>query len=199
MALIESPVLSTLAVPVKCSAGIAVTQRCRPFFWSRWAGLENSFSGDETGSELVEFALVILPLMAFVFLIMDIAWICFAQASLQHAVQVGVRSAVTSYMPTGVSGQDGYIKSMVQQNAMGFLAGTDGLNRITINYYSPSNLNKALSGSGSNAGGNVIEVSVKGVTVNVLGPILIDSATISMAAISSDVMESSPNGIPPTR
>ncbi len=154
---------------------------------------------DEAGSQLIEFGLVLLPLMAVLFLIMDVAWICFAQASLQHAVQAGVRSAVTGYVQTS-GGQDAYIKSVVQKNAMGFLAGQSGLDQIEINYYNPANLSAALSGRGSNAGGNVIEISVKKVGVSALGPIWRDSsAALSLNATSSDVMESSPNGVPPTR
>ncbi|MBV8864036.1 MAG: hypothetical protein JO210_01400 [Acidobacteriaceae bacterium] len=57
-----------------------------------------------------------------------------------------------------------------------------------------------LTGSGSNAGGNVVEVSVQGVAVNTLGPILREQwSTMVMNANSSDVMESSPNGTPPAR
>ncbi len=155
---------------------------------------------DETGAQIVEFGLVLLPLLAFVFLIIDVAWLCFAQATLQHAVQVGVRTAVTSYVPSGSSGQDSYVKSVVQQNAMGFLNGSTGLSEITINYFSPSNLSLPLSGSGSNVGGNVIQVSVSNVPVSALGPILrTNAAHLQLQATASDIMESSPNGVPPTR
>lgn len=148
---------------------------------------------DETGSEVVEFGLVLLPLLAFLFLIMDVAWICFAQSSLQHAVQVGVRAAISGYVPAGTAHQDDYLKNVVQQNAMGFLAGDDGRNLISVNYYNPANLSKPLSGFGSNAGGNVIEISVKEVPVSTLGPILRESwAKVYMKANSSDVMEGSP-------
>ena len=162
---------------------------------------------DETGSQIVEFGLVILPLMGVLFLIMDVSWICFAQMSLQHAVQVGVRSAVTGYMPSGFGGQDGYIKWVVEHNSMGFVAGPSGLNQISICYIdpstlstNPSNVPKCLTGTGSNAGGNVIEVSVANVAVSAFGPIWRESsAHLFLNANSSDVMESSPNGIPPTR
>jgi len=188
MAPIKLPGSPTLAAPYRTTT---VTERFLPPMLS--------FS-DETGSEIVEFGLLLLPLMAVVFVIMDIAWVCFAKESLQHAVQVGVRSAITGYLPSGVTGQDGYIKSIVQQNAMGFLPGADGLSKITINYYSPSTANQALTGNGSNAGGNVIEVSVQGASVSLLGPVLIDSGTsVVLNATSSDVMEGSPNGIPPAR
>ena len=162
--------------------------------------LKTGVLADETGSEIVEFGLVLLPLMAFLFLIVDISWLCFAQASLQHAVQAGVRSAVTGFVPAGVSGQDAYIKSVVQQGSMGFLAGETGMNQITVNYFSPTNLSTPVTGNGSNAGGNVVQVSVADVTVTMLGPILRTNwATVLLKADASDVMESSPNGIPPTR
>lgn len=156
---------------------------------------------DDCGSQAVEMALITLPLMAFLLLIADIAWICFAQLSLQYGIQAGVRAAVTSYIPQGLGGQDAYIKSVVQSNAMGFLRqDTTDLNLITINYYNPSNLSKPVTGSGSNIGGNVVEISVKNVPVSTLGPILrADWGTVYMQATGSDVMEASSNGVPPAR
>lgn len=199
MPTIQPPASQILALETKNGSGIAAPRPCRPRAWRKWIFLKPLGLRDETGSEIVEFGLVILPLMAFVFLIMDISWVCFAQESLQYAVQAGVRSAITSYIPAGVTGQDGYIKSIIQKNAMGFLRGADGLNKITIDYYSPLKLKK-LTGNGSNAGGNIIEVSVQGASVSLLGPILIDGWTsVALNADSSDVMESSPNGIPPIR
>ncbi len=162
----------------------------------RWPSAQ--IMADEAGSQIVEFGLVLLPLMASLFLIMDVAWLCFAQASLQFAVQSGVRAAVSGYVPAG--GQDAYLRSVVQKNAMGFIGNQTGVNQISINYFSPSNLSAPLKGAGSNAGGNVIEISVSGVPISALGPIFRESsANILLSATSSDVMESSPNGLPPTR
>ena len=144
--------------------------------------------GDQAGSEVVEFGLVLLPLLAVLFLIMDVSWLFFAQASLQHAAGVGVRYAITN---NNLS-QDS-IKSVVQENAMGFLAGDSGLNKITVSYYSPANPSKPLKGSGSTAGGNIIEISVQGVTVNPLGVFWPSGPTaISLAASSTDILESAP-------
>ncbi len=161
-------------------------------------------AGDQTGSEIVEFGLVILPLLAVMFLILDISWIFFAQATLQYAAGTGVRYAITSNVmkgPIGLPlGQDVSIKSIIQQNSMGFLAGQAGLDEITINYYSPSAPSKPLMGPGSNAGGNIIEISVKGVQVNPLGFVWPGGpTTLFLAASSTDVMESSPGGLPPPR
>ena len=115
----------------------------------------------EDGSELVEFSLVLMVLLSAVFLILDVSWLIFEQVSLQWAVQQGVRFAVTS--KTGAGGQDTAIKTVVQKSAMGFLDGDAGLNKISIAYYNPANLTKVVTGSGSNAGGNVVKVSIDGV------------------------------------
>jgi Flp pilus assembly protein TadG len=153
----------------------------------------------ERGSEVVEFALVLLPLLAILFLILDIAWLVFAQGSLQWAVQQGVRYGITSNVASG-KGQDASIKSIVQSNAMGFLNGSAGLSKISVSFYAPSNLSTAVTGSGSNVGGNVLKVSVTGVQVSSFGPIWRSGpSVISLSANSSDVMESSPGGVPPTR
>jgi TadE-like protein len=158
----------------------------------------------EAGSQAVEFSLILLPLLAFVFLIIDVSWICFASASLQHAVQIGVRAAVSGYVPDSAKGkgQDAYIRSAVQQNAMGFI-GDDpkSLDKIRIDYYSRSNLSKPLgNGSGTNVGGNVVQVSISNVRISTLGPIMgPDWAELNLGATASDVMESSPDGIPPAR
>ncbi len=161
-------------------------------------------SGEDTGAELVEFALVLLPLLIVMFLILDISWIFFAKASLQFAAGAGVRYAITSNVMKNAQGQpmgqDASIKSIVQQNAMGFLAGQDGLNKITVNYYSPSAPSTVLTGAGSNSGGNIVQVAVQGVQVNPLGFVWTGGPTaISLSASSTDVMESSPGGTPPAR
>ncbi len=147
----------------------------------------------EEGSEIVEFGLVIIPLLAFIFLILDIAWVLFAQSTLQHAAREGVRFAVTSQTLSGM-GQDASIKAVVEQNSFGFVTGATASN-IAINYYNPVTLSATLV----NAGGNVVEIVVSGVNVYPLGPIWRSRAAMTLAARSSDVMESSPGGVPPSR
>src|SRR2546428_12666584 len=41
----------------------------------------------QQGSQTIEFGLVIVPLFAFMFLIMDISWAVFSKPALQHAVR----------------------------------------------------------------------------------------------------------------
>lgn len=156
---------------------------------------------EEAGSQIVELALVILPLLAVVFLFVDAAWLFFAQASLQHAVQTAVRAAVTSYVPTvngKTPGFESYLKSVVQGSAMGFLSGQTGSDAIKICFYNPANLSQCLTGPGSDAGGNVVQITVDNVPVSILGPVFDNySPTISLTATSSDVMEGSPASGPP--
>jgi Flp pilus assembly protein TadG len=138
---------------------------------------------DEAGSQIVELGLVLIPLIGVVFLILDIAWVCFAQESLQHAVQVGVRAAIT-----GSAAPDS-IKTVVQTNAMGFLAGPAGLNCITVKCLDAAN----VTSSATCSGGNIVEVAVQNVPVSLLGPVIGSNLTsVTLGANSSDIMESAP-------
>jgi len=151
----------------------------------------------ERGSQVVELSLVLLPLCGFVFLILDLAWAFYTKATLQNAVREGVRYAITSQTLTGM-GQDASVKTVVQQNAMGLLNGSNGLGLIQVQYYLPNTL-QPVSGAGSNVGGNLVEVSVQGYSLPPLGPILHNPAALSLSVQAWDRMEGSPGGIPPAR
>lgn len=138
--------------------------------------------------------LVIVPFFAFVLLVMDVALAVFCKASLQYAVREGVRYAVTSQTMSGM-GQDASIKTVVQQNSMGFLQGFGGASTIVIQYYTPD----TLTPTASNAGGNIVEISVQGYSLSPLAPLLRSANPIVMTVRSSDRMESSLGGVPPTR
>jgi Flp pilus assembly protein TadG len=150
---------------------------------------------NERGAELVEFSLVMIPMFGILFLVVDLAWMLFARATLQYAVREGVRYAVTGQTLTGM-GQDNSIRTVVQQNSMGILAGSTGASLISISYFDPNN---NLSATTSNAGGNVVQVSVAGLTVFPMAPLYRSKSPVSLSAVSSDVVESSPGGIPPPR
>jgi Flp pilus assembly protein TadG len=160
----------------------------------RPSGLVGEARNSEKGSEIVEFGLVILPMLAFLLLIVDVAWVLFAQSTLQYAASEGVRYAVTGQTMSGM-GQDASIRTVVVNDAFGFVTSATASNDVAINYYNPS----TLAATASNAGGNVVEVVIGGVSVYPLGPIWRSSAAMVLSARSSDVMESSPGGIPPAR
>jgi Flp pilus assembly protein TadG len=149
----------------------------------------------ESGAELVEFSLVMIPMFGILFLVVDLAWMLFARATLQEAVREGVRYAVTGQTMAGM-GQDNSIRTVVQQYSMGLLAGSTGASLITISYFDPNN---NLAAATSNAGGNVVQVSVAGLTVFPMAPLFRSKSPLSLSAVSSDVVESSPGGIPPPR
>jgi len=147
------------------------------------------------GAALIELPLVLIPLIALWVAIIDFGFGIFLKCTFQHAVREGVRYAVTSRTQAGM-GQDASIKSVVQTNAMGFLNGSPGAAKIYIRYYVPG----TLAETQSNAGGNIVEVSVEGYTWNWIAPVQRSTmAPLTILARSSDRMEASPAGVPPPR
>jgi Flp pilus assembly protein TadG len=143
----------------------------------------------------VELPLVLLPLVGLWVAIVDFSFGIFLKSTFQHAVREGARYAVTSRTEPGL-GHDASIKAAVQRNAMGFLNGETGAGRIQIRYFTPGTLVETQS----NAGGNIVEVSVEGYTWNWIAPVLRSGvAPLNIVARSSDRMEASPGGTPPAR
>ncbi|MEO8025120.1 MAG: TadE/TadG family type IV pilus assembly protein [Bryobacteraceae bacterium] len=151
----------------------------------------------QRGSAALEGALVILPLMAMLFALMDFSIAIFVQNVLHNAVREGVRFAITQQ--TGAGGQDNAIKAVVQSNAFGFL--TDPT-KITVQYLHQDPSTGALAtsaGVGSNSQGNICVVSVVNYPWRMMVPIFQSSSPYLYSASSSDVMEAPPNGILPPR
>lgn len=157
----------------------------------------------QRGSEILEFALVIGPLMAMMILVVNIAWAVFARATLQSAVREGVRYAVTSQVITGLGHKDS-IRKVVQNNGSFLLRGSAGWNSIEVHFYTPETLTDVSNAQGGNSGGNLVRVSVERYTLKnlmpwvqvvgmqgILGPIM-------MGARSWDRMEATPPGGAPT-
>jgi len=131
----------------------------------------------------------------------------FLRSTLQSAVRAGVRYAVTYRTGSGL-GQDDSIRQVVQQNALGFLDGPAGAASITIDYYPPTDLSDQVTGAGSNAPGNVVEVSVSNYTWSWVAPLsggfnpgYYSRSPLSISVSSADRMESLPAGAlsPPAR
>jgi hypothetical protein len=144
---------------------------------------------------MVELALVLLPLLAIMFAIIDFSLAVYLRSTFRHAAREGARYAVTGRTASGM-GQDASIRGVVQRNAMGFLDGASGASKIFIRYYNPG----TLAETQSNAGGNIVEVSIEGYTWSWIAPVM-RSATpaLTVLARSSDRMENTPGGIPPPR
>jgi Flp pilus assembly protein TadG len=161
-----------------------------------------------SGSAILEFALTILPTFGLIFAFVDFGLLLFRWATLQNAVREGCRYAITFQTATGL-GQDASIEAVVQQFAMGIVKTTDNPQDIFVKYYSPANLNTPI-GSGGNVPGNVVEVSVQGVSWSWIAPLsgssgaggvpfMRNSTPISLNIYSSDILGSFPvntNSVP---
>lgn len=151
----------------------------------------------DEGAQTVEFAFVIIPLLAFVFLIIDIGWVIYAKATLQEAVREGVRYGVTGQVMNGQAGVTSSVRQVVIQYAGGFIPSGNAQTDISVNYYSASTL-APVTGPTSCAGGNVMTVSINGISVSPLATIVFSNTPLVLSATSSDVIESDPNGIVPS-
>jgi hypothetical protein len=159
-------------------------------------GPRRPLRGSRKGSEVVELCLVLLPMMALLFLFLDIAWAVFARSTLQNAVRSGARYAVTGTTQAG-TGHINSIKSVVQTNSIGILAGQKGLDAIQVRFYSPETFTDISGLPGANGGGNLVEVSVEGFPWLPLAPVMRSGAPLLFTARSMDRMEASPATGPP--
>jgi Flp pilus assembly protein TadG len=152
----------------------------------------------QSGSAILEGALVLLPMMALFFAMMDYPLGIFIQNSLREAVREAVRFAITQQ--TGGSGQDAAIKAQAEAFSMGFLndtAITAGTETFSIQYYSGSTLT-AVTGVGSNAQGNICVITAS-IQHTWMAPVWQSTGILNFNASSSDVMEAPPGGILPAR
>jgi Flp pilus assembly protein TadG len=158
---------------------------------------------NQRGSEPLEFTLVFLPTLGFLFLILNIAWAIYGRATLQYAVSQGVRYAVTS-QTIGALGQKDSIRTIVQNNAFGQLgSGSQAAAwaNIQIHFYLPdgTDVSNTVGGNGPQANGvyPLVEVSVVNITRKNLMPTvrmpgLGILSPIVMTADAWDRMESPP-------
>ncbi len=166
-------------------------------------------AGRRKGSEILEFTLALLPLLAMSTVLLDIAWAVYAQASVQRAVRMACRTGITltnSQMAQGAT-LTSTVKSAVQANAFGFLNGATGLAYIKVNYYLPPAPSSSAAATdvstqtNGNAPGNIMQVSVQGVPVNPLMPQIFKWQDIELnvqhiSAYAADVIEPSNNPPP---
>ncbi len=164
----------------------------------------------QSGASLVEAAVIILPFLALFFALFDFGMALFLENTMQFAVRQGVRYAITSQTQTGL-GQVASIRSVVNTNSFGFLSYVApgpptttcaGTACISVNFYyqdlstSPSTLT-LVTGAGSNAAGNVVQVTATGLSYTWMIPLLRSNTPLTFSTSSADIMEAQPSG-PPT-
>jgi Flp pilus assembly protein TadG len=138
---------------------------------------------------LVEFSFVLLPLLAFLFMMLDVAWIFFGWACIQEGAREGVRYAVTG-SGTAETTLDNATKLVVEQYSLGFAKSAN----ISVDYYpstgySSSGSPASLDGTaGATAVPNVVKVTVNA-SMGTFGPIYRTFAPVSLSASASDVMQ----------
>jgi len=158
-----------------------------------------------SGNVMLEMVFTILPTFALIFAFVDFGLFLFRWSTLQNAVREGCRYAIT-FQTSGALGQDASIQQVVQQNSMGLLATADTQGQIKVNYYAPSNLTAPIpAASGGNVPGNLVEVSVQGVSWAQLAPlsgtfigsspVLRSTNPIQLNVYSSDILGGYPAGV----
>ena len=149
----------------------------------------------QRGNAMLETALIFLPLFAVIFAILDYGLVIFIKSTFQHAVREGARYAVT-YQLKGGMGHDSSIKTVVQQNAMGFLNGAAGTDKIKVRYFQPDTFVETTY----NWPGNLVEVSVENYTWRWVVPLWRQHTNMNLVARAVDRMEGLPAGtMPPAR
>jgi hypothetical protein len=151
----------------------------------------------ERGNAMVESALVAGSLFMILFALIDFSVAILIKNTVQDAVREGVRYAITGQTISGDGGQDNSIRQIVEQNSLGFL-NANNANLIAINYFNPTTL-QPVSGTGSNAAGNICEISVSGFSWLWMAPYGRSAAPLMISAASADIVEPTSSGVPPTR
>jgi Flp pilus assembly protein TadG len=152
----------------------------------------------QSGNAMLEAGFIFVPLFAILFAIADYSMAIFMRSTLQHSVREGVRYAVTFQTMSGMC-QDASIRQVVKNASAGFLTSTHD-NLITIKYHAPSNLTTVVTGVGSNAPQNIVEVSVENYSHRWLAPLLRSNSPLNMTVTAADRMESLPGTtVPPCR
>jgi Flp pilus assembly protein TadG len=152
---------------------------------------------------MLESVFTILPTFALIFAFVDFGLLLFRWATLQNAVREGCRYAITFQTANG-QGQDASIEAVVQQYAMGIVSAADSPQDIFVKYYSPTNLTTPI-GSGGNVPGNIVEISVQGVSWSWIAPLsgsygggvpfFRSTTPITLNVYSSDILGGFPAGV----
>jgi Flp pilus assembly protein TadG len=149
------------------------------------------------GNAMLEGALALPPLLMLLFATIDFSIAILVKNTVQSAVREGVRYAVTGQTVGGL-GQDESIRTVVENNSLGFLNSSNGDSLISITYYNPTTL-AAVNGIGSNAPGNIVQVQVTGLSWAWMVPYARSSAPLQISATSMDMVEPNATGVPPGR
>ncbi len=110
------------------------------------------------GSDMVESMVMLLPLMALVFLVIDTSYAIFVQATLQFAAQAAA-NVVSQGATNGVS-QLALVNSTLQQQSLGLSQSSNAT--VAVSFSTAASPGTALSSgvANRNAYGNIVSVSL---------------------------------------
>jgi Flp pilus assembly protein TadG len=141
----------------------------------------------QRGAEMVEVCLILTPLFLLTFFLLNVSMALFLRSTFQQAVRLGARYAITGQVTTTGACQDTSIKTVVAQNALGFLNSTAGAAAMHVRFRNPTT--GAIS---TNAAGNIVIVSVENYSYSPLARFRFFNQTLGIWARADDVM----NGLP---
>ena len=85
------------------------------------------------------------------------------------------------------------IQQYVRANSLGFVNRAED---VTVKFFDQAGLGE-VTGAGSNAGGNIVQVSINNYRWRWMMALFTGSPDLNITVTSSDVLEPSPNGAPP--
>jgi Flp pilus assembly protein TadG len=138
----------------------------------------------------LEVSLIVIPLLGFMFLLLDVAMVVFMRSTFQNAVREGVRYGITGQNTPGPC-QDDSIKAVVQTYSLGFLTAQGPAATMHVHWINPVTGQVA-----NNSAGNIIEVSVENYGYGPLAPFYRLGLPAQLWAQAFDVMQPVPGGAP---
>jgi Flp pilus assembly protein TadG len=158
------------------------------------------------GAEVLEFTFALLPMLAMLLVLVDVAWAIFVRATLDYAVRAGVRSGITitgTQATNASSDLTTMVKTTVQQKSLGTLRGSDGYAKIKVRYFQPpaegatGGVVDVSTQTYGDSPGNIMQVSIEGYTLPALVPRVFnwrqaaDKAGNNIGAVAADLIEPS--------
>jgi Flp pilus assembly protein TadG len=144
----------------------------------------------QKGAEILEAALIIVPLFGILFLTLDVGMVIFVRSTFQHAVREGVRYAITG-QTQGALCHDASVKNIVKANAVGLLNNATAASKIHVHWINP-----VTGAVADNSYGNIVEVSVEGFQYKALAPYQRLNSNPLVWARAYDMMEEIPGSLP---
>ncbi len=160
-------------------------------------------AGRQRGSELLEATFILIPMIGYIFLILDITLMVWVKGTLQFAVEGGLRYGIASQVWPGYADPEDSIKQDVKFLAMGLMNGKnpdppdgDGkpyLDKIVISYWkrgSDGTFTKlAIRPDSSDIPGTILEVAIQDYRWSMIAPFMRPAGAMRFDAHSLGRME----------